>query len=171
MSIAQPLNIQEPLAPPSKGRRHTMYDKFKQVVGKSQNQTSKRQSIASIFNEDVVNEEPVHSRYIPEVYNQRESSEQNFPFIPERDSQFNSPVSSQKVISVLDSATKNLRILEEERIKKQENKEKLIQLYNQVRSPRPSRRLIENDLTDNIKMRLNIDTEENMNPDYKRMLR
>jgi hypothetical protein len=57
--------------------------------------------------------------------NKRDSADQIVAFIPERDSQINSPVSPKRVQSLNDSANKNLQILEEERIKKQENKEKL----------------------------------------------
>ena len=179
MRVDQPLIVVEPLAPPSKNRRYTMYDKFKQVVTKAQNETMKRPSTVSIFDENNVNEELTHDELITttklfksQLCNKdQDSSDFVAAFIPERDSQLNSPASPKRVQSMNDSASKQMIMLEKERIKQQDNKEKLTQLYHQLRSPRPSRRLIENDLTDNTKMKINIDAQESKEIDYRRLLR
>jgi hypothetical protein len=168
MRVDQPLIVVEPLAPPSKNRRYTMYDKFKQVVNKAQNEAMKRLSVeVSIFDENNVNEELTHD----ELNKEQDSSDFVAAFIPERDSQFNSPASPKRVQSMNDSASKQMIMLEKERIKQQDNKEKLTQLYHQVRSPRPSRRLIEDDLTDNTKMKISIDAQQTKEIDYRRLLR
>jgi hypothetical protein len=170
MRIGQPPRVDVPLAPPSKNRRYTMYDKFKQVVTKAQNEAMKRPSTVSIFDENNVNEELTHEE-LNTTNKEQDSSDFVAAFIPERDSQLNSPASPKRVQSMNDSASKQMIMLEKERIKQQDNKEKLTQLYHQVRSPRPSRRLIEDDLTDNTKMKISIDAQEAKEIDYRRLLR